>query len=145
MVGSRYDPASIWSKLVGMSPLQFLEGFSRIGCQMTFPELQCGQQPASIPSVWMLESGQYGLSQQPVIPQPFLFVSLQGPTISPARASQNRYAPVSPYKMEVDKELSLHPTMVQMSESARGQAYIGHLLDASTTRSKGKEKAREPS
>ena len=66
-------------------------------------------------------------------------------TISPSRASQNRYAPVSPHKMDVDKELLLCLMMVEMSESARGQAYIGQLKDALKIGTKGKEKVREPS
>ena len=128
----------------GMSPPQFLEGLLRMGCQMASPGLQFGQQLAFMQPIWMLESGQYGVLPQSVIPQPFSFVGPQGPTISPVRASWNKYTPVSPHKMEVNNEMLLCLMMVETSESARRQTYTGHLADAPKTGKKGKEKAREP-
>ena len=47
--------------------------------------------------------------------------------------------------MDVDKELSLHLTIVEMSESTRGQAYARQLKDVPKIKTKGKEKAKEPS
>ena len=85
------------------------------------------------------------LSWQPVIPQPFTFVGLQVPTISPSRASQNRCAPVAPHEMDVDKKLLSQPTMVEMSESTRRKAYKGHTSDGPKFKAKGKKKVREPS
>ena len=95
--------------------------------------------------VWTLEPDQYGVSPQLVIPQLFLFVDLQGPIISPARASQNRYAPVSPHVVVVDEELLLCLTVVDMAESTTGQVYTRHLLDTPKTRSKRKKKVTDPS
>ena len=80
--------------------------------------MQFGQQVAMQP-VWTIELGQYMLSQQPVITQLFIFLGPQVPIMSLSGASQNRYAPISSHKMDVDKEPSIQLTTTEESEPVR--------------------------
>ena len=92
-----------------------------------------------------MELSQYMLLQQPIVTQLFIFAGQQVPTISTLGASQNRFAPISLHKMNVDKELSSQLMMAKVSKLIREWAYKGHISNAPKSKSKEKEKAREPS